>query len=70
MKSKHETSAEQVADPMVPGPQVRREFSISGPTLWRWARNGTLPPPVRLGGKNYWRRSAIEAVKNGREVSA
>ena len=30
--------------------------NISGMTLWRWGRAGVIPPPLRIRGRNYWRR--------------
>lgn len=36
-------------------------FGVSRVTIWRWAREGRLPSPVRLGpGSTRWRRTEIE----------
>jgi hypothetical protein len=58
-------------DQLVPDPQVRRELGgISAMTLWRWDRHPDKAPPgwespVKIGKRNYRRRSAVEAVKRG-----
>ncbi|WP_202962190.1 helix-turn-helix domain-containing protein [Salinisphaera shabanensis] len=37
-------------------------FLVSRNTIWRWAREGRLPQPVRLGpGCTRWRLSDVEA---------
>jgi hypothetical protein len=62
---------ETAFDALVPDPQVRRELGgISIMTTWRWDNvPGKAPPgwqpPVKIGSRNYRRRSAIEALKRG-----
>ena len=36
-------------------PLVQQLFSISAPTAWRWAKNGELPKPIKVGGVTVWR---------------
>ena len=37
-------------------------YGVSRPTIWRWARNGKFPKPVRLGaGSTRWRSADLEA---------
>jgi predicted DNA-binding transcriptional regulator AlpA len=55
-------------DPMLTPAHVCKELGISAPTLSRWEANGTIPKGVVLGGKKRWRRSVIEAAKDGRTV--
>jgi predicted DNA-binding transcriptional regulator AlpA len=31
-------------------------------TLWRWAAEGTVPKPLKIGGMARWRQSDIQAV--------
>lgn len=31
-------------------------------TLWRWAADGIIPKPLKIGGMSRWRQSDIEAV--------
>ena len=31
-------------------------------TLWRWAAEGIVPKPLKIGGMSRWRQSDIEAV--------
>ena len=42
--------------------QVAAHFGIGRSSVWRWAKNGTLPAPVKIGGVVRWRRQDIEAV--------
>ena len=42
-------------------PTVQRLFSISAPTVWRWAKNGELPKPLRVGGITCWRVGDLRA---------
>lgn len=48
-------------------------LQISVPTFWRWAANGTLRKPIKLGGLSRWPRSEllefIEKAKAKREAS-
>ena len=51
-------------DPLLSAPQVCAELGgITRTTLWRWRREGVLPEPVQIRGRNYWRQSVIERVK-------
>lgn len=45
---------------------------VSDMTLWRWQRDGILPQPVKINGRNYWPESAIAAVveRAGQQVAA
>ncbi|KGE04546.1 helix-turn-helix transcriptional regulator [Pseudohaliea rubra] len=52
------------ADPLLSASQVCQELGgITRTTLWRWRREGLLPEPVTMRGRNYWRASVIEQVK-------
>jgi hypothetical protein len=52
-------------DELVPDPQVCRELHRSSMTLWRWDRDAGLhfPPPVKIRGRNYRSRRALEEFK-------
>lgn len=42
--------------------QVAERESVSVPTVWRWAREGNFPQPVKLGpGCTRWRLADLEA---------
>lgn len=42
--------------------QVAERYQISRPSVWRWARDGLLPPPERLGPNTQrWRVATLEA---------
>lgn len=41
-------------------------ISVSRVTLWRWARDGRFPAPIRLGGSNpgnlnFWLKEEVDA---------
>jgi prophage regulatory protein len=41
---------------------VARRYDVSANTIWRWAREGNFPPPVKLGVRSTrWRLSDLEA---------
>ena len=42
--------------------EVAAACGISVPSVWRWARQGTFPTPVRVAKRSTrWRRNEIEA---------
>jgi len=44
--------------------ELREQLNISRTHLWKLRQDGTLPPPIKLGGKNYNRPEAIlRAIK-------
>ena len=47
---------------------LRERYDISGPTLWRWERNGKLPRrDVFIGGRAVgWRPETIARAESGR----
>jgi predicted DNA-binding transcriptional regulator AlpA len=45
-------------------PTLQRLFSVSAPTIWRWAKNGELPKPLRVGGITCWRVGDLRAKLN------
>ncbi|WP_189453901.1 helix-turn-helix transcriptional regulator [Cognatilysobacter bugurensis] len=53
--------------PLIAASTVRRQFGgISDMTVWRWVQKGLLPEPIKINGRNYWRESDVEALKQGR----
>ena len=40
---------------------VQERFGLDDQTLRKWARSNIVPPPVRLGNKNFYDREAIES---------
>ena len=37
-------------------------LDCSRSTLWRWAGNGTVPKPIKIGGLTRWRRTDLDAA--------
>ena len=44
---------------------VRALFDCSVPTVWRWAKTGKLPAPVRVGGITGWRVGDLRKILAG-----
>lgn len=52
------------SDPIILRKQARELYlaGIGKTTLWRWVRDGKLPPPIRLSRCVVgWRKSTLEA---------
>ncbi|MGM4915886.1 helix-turn-helix transcriptional regulator [Tardiphaga sp. 813_E8_N1_3] len=62
------------ADPLLTVGECCKILKCSEPTLWRWAGNGTVPKPVKLGKFRRWPKSeileVIEKAKTARHVVA
>jgi hypothetical protein len=53
-------------DEFVPDKQVRDEFGGINPMrLWRWTHNKRMqfPPPIKINGRNFRSRAALEEFK-------
>ncbi|PKR60068.1 helix-turn-helix transcriptional regulator [Thalassospira lohafexi] len=47
--------------------QVAERYSVSAPTVWRWAQANNFPQPVRITGNcTRWRMVDIEAWEKSR----
>lgn len=42
---------------------VARLYDVSVVTVWRWAKNGTLPAPTKRGGVTHWGVGALRRHK-------
>lgn len=40
-------------------------FACSVPTVWRWAKAGKLPAPVRVGGVTGWQVGQLRKILAG-----
>lgn len=50
-------------------PNRKGMLPVSAPTIWRWAKAGTFPQPVRLGPQTTaWDMSLIESWLTQREA--
>ena len=54
-----------LAEDLVPDPQVWREFGVTPVTGYRWTHDPDLdfPPPISIKGRNYRSREALTAFK-------
>ena len=50
-------------------PTVQALFSVSAPTVWRWARTDRLPKPVKIGGITCWRVGDLREKLNALAIS-
>jgi hypothetical protein len=68
LESSMPNTLEQDARPdhLVPDPTIANEFSITLMTLWRWSHDENLkfPPAIKIRGKNFRSRQAVEDFKN------
>ena len=53
-------------DPLVPDPQVAKEFGITRQSIYRWDRDAELgfPPKIQIQKRNYRSRQALDAFKD------
>lgn len=50
--------------------EVSEALGVSVPTIWRWAREGVLPAPVKLGPKvSRWPSDEIAAHIEGAKAA-
>ena len=48
--------------------QLAHMHSVSRATIWRWAKAGILPPPIRLSaGCTRWKMADIEQLRGAAE---
>ncbi len=46
---------------------ARERYGVSAPTLWRWERDGKLPPrDVTIGGRSGWRPETLDQAERGK----
>jgi hypothetical protein len=51
-------------DPLIPAKQCRAELGGQSPvTWWRWKKRGLISP-IAINGKDFLRRSDLEAIKD------
>lgn len=49
-------------------PEVCQRLGVGTTTIWRWAKQGTLIPPVRIGQRSVgWRESDLNDWIKGRQ---
>ncbi len=44
-------------------------LDVDPSTIWRWRRDGVLPPPVKIGGIEGWTDEQVRAILAQREPS-
>ena len=48
-------------DRLISRRELRERVPVSDMTIWRWQQAGIFPGPIRIGGRNFWRASEVEA---------
>ena len=48
---------------------VAKRLSCGKSTVWRWAAEGVIPKPIKIGGATRWLRSEIEATISSAEAN-
>ena len=52
-------------DPLITARRFRQECGdVSNVTLWRWERDGVIPPATRINNRKYWLRSVAQKIKH------
>ena len=49
-------------DPFLSDREAAAILGCARSSIWRWANEGILPKPLKIGGLSRWRQSDIEAV--------
>ena len=44
--------------------------NVSQMTLWRWAKDGVIPQPIKIRRRKYWRRAEFVAAINNPPAAA
>jgi predicted DNA-binding transcriptional regulator AlpA len=56
-----EEQREHAHERLVPAPEFASRLSIQRRTLGNWLKDGTVPSPIRINGRLYWRETVVEA---------
>lgn len=60
------SSSKDDFDPLVRSSVARQDWGgISSVTEWRWIKKRVIPAPIKINGRNYYKRSVVEKVKAG-----
>ena len=46
---------------------LAERYDVARATIWRWAREGKFPLPVKINGATRWKISEVEAWETGQE---
>ncbi|MFC0339774.1 helix-turn-helix transcriptional regulator [Paracoccus niistensis] len=52
----------QATDRLLRDKDAAEALGVSKTTFWRRVNDGTVPPPVKIGGSTRWPQSEIQAV--------
>lgn len=56
-KSSEVIGREQSNDPLMTSAEAKRlAGGVCDMTIYRWIKAGVIPPPLKIRGRNYWRR--------------
>ncbi len=61
MRAHSREGPSEVPDQLIGRRQLRHLIPTSDMTVWRWERAGIFPKHITINGRNYWRRSEINA---------
>jgi|GEM_PF-2991319 len=65
-----DTTPQIVADAYLDAAEIARRLGISIKTVFRWAKEGKLPPGVKFGRLRRWRRSELVSPSASNPASA
>lgn len=49
---------------------VASRYSVSVPTVWRWAKDGQLPKPIKLNGSTRWKLADLMEWEQQQEAAS
>ena len=56
-------------DQLIGRRHLRQTIPVSDMTIWRWERDGVFPRHISINGRNYWRRSDVDAWLAGQPAT-
>jgi predicted DNA-binding transcriptional regulator AlpA len=58
-----------MTDPLLSDREAAAALGCARSSVWRWAADGIIPKPLKIGGMSRWRQSDIEAVIAKAEIA-
>ncbi|MEM0947457.1 MAG: helix-turn-helix domain-containing protein [Pseudomonadota bacterium] len=59
-----------MTDPLLSDREAAAMLGCARSSIWRWASDGVLPKPLKIGGMARWRQSVIQDVVSKAEAEA
>lgn len=71
----HSATSPSENERFLPSKAVQERYATTSMTLWRWSNDPRyahlgFPSPIKLGSRNYWRLSDLQAWERERAKAA